>query len=139
MESPLARERNASVLSGEWKGRYLRRWRQREDRARARFFPLPESQRLWFPSRLWCRRQSALAVRLNGFFFAEVTVRGTKLGAGIGIQQFSETWILRQVLKVRIVAGLEAQLRLQTQSLVQTPEGIFDVAGEAVESGQADR
>src|SRR5208283_4354562 len=73
---------------------------------------------------------------LNRLGFVEIFVGGPEFGAGIWIQQFREARIFGQILKVRIIARLETQLRIQTQSLIQSLEGILHVPGETVESGE---
>jgi hypothetical protein len=55
--------------------------------------------------------KDVLALRLDRFLFANRTV-GFQICAGIWIEQFRETRILGQVLEVRIVSRLEAQLSI---------------------------
>src|SRR4029077_4660910 len=80
--------------------------------------------------------KDVLALSLDRFLFANRIV-GFQICTGIGIEQFRETRILGQVLEVRIVSRLEAQLSIQTESFIEMAERVFDVAGEALERGQS--
>src|SRR5271165_6852263 len=73
---------------------------------------------------------------LHRLGFVEIFVGGTEFGAGIRIEQLREARIFCQVLEVRIVARLEAELRFQMQGLVQPLQGILNAPGETVKRGQ---
>src|SRR5579872_311086 len=74
--------------------------------------------------------------QLDRFFLTHHAHR-SEFAAGIGIKQFSKAWILGEVLEVGIIAGLEAQLRIEAERFVQTAERILNVARQAIERGQA--
>jgi len=73
---------------------------------------------------------------LNWLFFAEFSIREPGFRSGIRIEQFREAWILSQILEVGIIACLKTQLRVQTQRFIQMPEGIFDMASEAIDAAK---
>src|SRR6202035_5596142 len=78
-----------------------------------------------------------IPLRLERFVFPERALRHRKVGSRIRIQEFGEARILSQVVKIRIVPCLVAQAGIQLESFLQVFEGIFDVSGEAIESGKA--
>src|SRR5438445_7187662 len=53
------------------------------------------------------------------------------------IQQLSEARIVRHVLEVRVVACLEAVLRIQTDGFAKVFQRAFHLAGETIHHGQA--
>ena len=62
-----------------------------------------------------------LALGLDRVFFTNGIV-GFQICARVGIEQLGETRILGQILEVRIVARLEAQLGIQMESVIEMPE-----------------
>ena len=72
-----------------------------------------------------------------GRFFLKVAVFLTEFGARVGIQQFSEARILSQILEIRIITRLKTHLRIEAKRLIQTAKRILNMAGQAIERGQA--
>ncbi len=66
-----------------------------------------------------------------------MTGSGTAFGSGIRVKQLGEARILGQVLEVGVVASLKAESRVQADGFIQTAQGVLDVAGHTVQSGDA--
>src|SRR5579864_862288 len=79
----------------------------------------------------------SLDARLGGLGFRAIHVGGAKFRAGIGVEQLGEARIFCQILEIGIVARLETELWIQTQSLVQPLQRILDMAGQAIQRCQA--
>ncbi len=70
-------------------------------------------------------------------FSSESSELGSTVGAGIGIKQFGEARIFRQMLEVGIVAGLETQRGIDADGLVQIAQRVFHVSGQAIQRRHA--
>src|SRR5215469_422258 len=100
----------------------------RKSRVRALFSRMAQSASL-------VSIRNFLALRLDRFLLANRIGR-FQVSPGIGIEQFGKPRVLGKVLEVRVISRLESQLRFQTESCIEVPQGIFDVASETLERCQ---